>query len=375
LEFFLASSRLAGVFPAVVVDLGSQLSPSETAWVLDACNAAIVKGTCELDAAPGGEPPRAIAIVRLIGERGRSVRLEVGLREEERASWSVREIEFSHLDPPRERWRSVGLVLATLVGEVEAREAERNTADAPAVEPAPERKPESRASPSAVESPRGESAAASDTAATDTAATDTAATDTAVAPRQSGAVPNDAGVTSPRARAEALPHVPLPRPSIFIGVGVLAGPGPDVSPMSWGGGVRGAWISSTGWMLSLSGDVSVIRFEESEVAVRWVRAAAGTGYRVWLSERWSLGLGLEFGVRGLQVAPESAGSIRNSTWSPRAAADVEAWWQAVAVGGVWAGVTVSSIGRETRLLGRDREPDVVLPATELHAMLGLWWAL
>jgi hypothetical protein len=340
------------VFPAVVVDLGNQVSPSEVGWVLEACNAAIVQGTCELDSGPGSAPPRAIAIVRLLGDQGRSVRLEVGLQEEERASWSVREIEFSTQDPPRERWRSVGLVLATLVGEVEAREAERKSSELPPAEPTPE----SAAARSEVEPARNASEAPS-AAATPKASGEPAATQVA------------------RPTPEAPPRAPLPRPSVFVGAGILGGPSPAVDPFRWGGGVRGGWISSGGWVLSVSGDYSFVHLEGSEVEVGWFRAAAGTGYRVWLSERWSLGLGLQLGVRGLQIAPEADGSIRSSDWSPFGAADVEAWWQALAVGGAWASVEASSMGRQTRLLGRDREPDVVLPAVEFHGMLGLWWAL
>jgi hypothetical protein len=73
------------MFPALVVDLGSQLTPDETAWMLDACNAAVVRGTCELDTT-ATEVPRAVAIVRWLGSQGRRVRIEVGLREAERAS-------------------------------------------------------------------------------------------------------------------------------------------------------------------------------------------------------------------------------------------------------------------------------------------------
>jgi hypothetical protein len=35
---------------------------------------------------------------------------------------------------------------------------------------------------------------------------------------------------------------------------------------------------------------------------------------------------------------------------------------------------MSSIGREPRLLDRGGEADVVVPAVEFHASIGLWWA-
>jgi hypothetical protein len=347
------------VIPAVVVDLGSQISPSEAAWVLDACNAAIVRGTCELDAGPDSEPPRAIAIVRLLGDSGRSVRLEVGLREEDRASWAVREIEFSTEDPARERWRSVGLVLATLVGEAEAqREAEDASRSAPPSASIPRDQATSRAGKAA----RGEGAAASETPS---AATEVNAPEEA---RERASTP------VPQAPVKATPRVPLPRPSAFVGAGILTAPGPAVDPYRWGGGLRGGWISPAGWVLSLAGDFSTINLEDSEVTVSWFRASAGTGYRLWLSEPWSVGLGLQLGMRGLQTAPEADGSTRNTTWSPLAALDAQAWWQVLGFGGLWTSAEVSSIGRETRLLGRTGTPAVVLPWAEFHVMLGLWWA-
>jgi len=326
------------MLPAVVVDLGSQLGPNETTWVLEACNAASVKGTCEPDTT-ATEAPRAVAIVRLRGPEGREVHIEVGLREAARASWSVRELEFSSHDPARERWRTVGLVLATLVGEIEAQEQERQDQE----ESAPQATP---AAPVPGDDGVRESA-----------------------PPSVSSAP-----TIDSERRSNVPQAPLKRPGVFVGAGILSGPGAAFEPLRWGAGARGGWISPLGWVLSAAADYSRVSFDAGEIEVDAWRATAGPGYRLWLSERWSLDLGLELGVRHLRVAPSAAGSLQSSVWNPVGAAHLEVWWQAVAWGGVWAGLTTSSIGRETRLVDRGGGAAVITPAAEFHALMGLWWA-
>jgi hypothetical protein len=357
------------MLPAVVVDLGSQLGPAEAAWVLEACNAAIVGGSCELDSTTT-EAPRAVAIVRLLGSEGRRVRIEVGLREDDRPSWSVRTIEFAAHDPARERWRSVGLVLATLVGEIEAVEQERQ----PQQEPAPQT-PHAEPPPGA---PAVARATANASALEDGPPRPPSPTTPRAASPGGARARGDAPIIARPTRTEdARPHVPaapISRPGVFVGIGVLSGPGAALDPLRWGGGARGGWISPGGWVLSAAADYSRVSFQANETEVAWWRATVGPGYRAWLSERWSLDLGLEIGLRNLRVAPSAAGSIRSSAWNPLGGVHVEAWWQAVAAGGAWAGWTMNSIGRETRLLDRDRAVDVVLPVAEFHAALGLWWA-
>lgn len=357
------------MFPAVVIDLGAQVAPAEAAWVLEACNAAVVAGTCELDTS-ASEPARALAIVRWLGNERRSVRIEVGLRDAERADWSVRELDFSARDPARERWRSVGLVLATLVGEVEAARAESQ-----------EQAPSGGATgiPSPSESPAQTSASPPAPAATP---------QPAAAPRQSGSAKptataepqrQDESEASSRAErgsppAPSAPELPVIRPTTFVAAGVLAGSGADLDPLRWGGGLRGGWISASGWVLSAAGDYSHSELQQNTLEVDWFRIAAGAGYRLWWSQRWSLELGLELGARGLRVVPKAAGSIQSTSWSPQASVHTELWWQALSSAGVWTGLTASSIGRETHLLGPNGEPETEVPVAEIHGMLGIWWA-
>lgn len=341
--------------------------------MLEACNAAVVSGTCELDTA-ASEPGRALAIVRWLGSERQSVRIEVGLRAADRAEWSVRELAFSPRDPARERWRSVGLVLATLVGEVEAAQTQREDEATGAPEPA-------TTTPAPSVSPAGAGASstarASETPSTErappsaTAPSGAKTAPRAAAPREAPAAVDSAPVPPPAVSPPALPVI---RPTTFIAAGVLVGPGADFDPLRLGVGLRGGWISAEGWVLSATADYSHADLQQQALEADWFRIAAGAGYRLWWSERWSLETGLEFGARAFRVVPNAAGSIRSTAWSPQGAVHAEIWWQALANAGAWAGVTASSIGRETRLLGPDDEPDVVVPLAELHGMLGIWWA-
>ena len=340
------------MFPAVVIDLGTEVAPSEAAWVLEACNAAVVSGTCELDTS-ASEPARALAIVRWLGDGTRSVRIEVGLRAEERADWSVRELDFSARDPARERWRSVGLVLATLVGEVEAARGQR-----------PERAPASATqrvseAPPAAERPESMTPARP-----------------AAKAEQARAARDELTSRSEPAQFPAFspPELPVLRPTAFVAAGVLAGSGADLDPLRWGGGVRGGWISPAGWVLSAAGDYSRSELQQSRLEAEWLRLAAGAGYRLWWSKRWSFELGVELGARGLRVVPKTTGSIQSTAWSPQAALHAEIWWQALSRAGAWLGVTASSIGRETHLLGPDREPEAEVPVGEAHGVFGIWWS-
>jgi len=353
------------MFPAVVIDLGIQVEPAEAASVLAACNAAIVAGSCQIDAA-ASEPPEALAIVRWSGREQRRVRIEVGLREADHSAWSVRELSFAAGDPVRERWRSVGLVVATLVGELDTAQdpKEGTRTEAPV-----ESKQTARAAAGVGTAQVAEEKPALPPVAT--AQSTASSARRSVPPATQPATPSDAA--PPTTGARQLTRLPLVRPAILVAAGVLAGEGADFDPLRWGGAVRAGWISPSSWVFSVAADYS--RFDlGSALDAAWLRIAAGAGYHLWSAERWSAELNLELGARGLSVEPNAAGSIQSSSWSPQGALRAEAWFQALSAAGVWAGVTASTIGRQTRLLGTDRQPEVVVPLVELHGMMGLWWA-
>lgn len=363
------------MFPAVVVDLGSQVRPAEAAWVLAACNAAIVQGTCQLEAAPD-TPPRAVAIVRLQGNRQR-VRIEVGLRESERGAWSVREIEFAAGDPARERWRTVGLALATLVGEVEAARAEASSearndsvagaADVPA------------SSADASPEPGAAGAAASEQAAAQPEPARAAPAEREPAPEPLPEPLEPAPATRVVVgESDASPDASPPFPrhyGVFVGLGVLASPAASGGTMPWGGALRGGYSLPSGWALALHADYSRAEFEPDDYALDTARLLPGVAYRLSPAEHWSIGLAAHAGVRALWASSARAGGVQQSAWSPLFAGSLELWWQGLRGGGLWAALELGTIGRATRVRGLDAGLDAVVPAADARGFIGLWAGL
>lgn len=329
--------------PVVVVDLGPDATADRTAWVLEACTRAIRDGRCVAEPPEQDQSPGAVAIVRVRDTAGRIVRIEVGRRREERAHWSVREMEFSADDPQDERWRSVGLALATLVGEIEQAEALTQ--------------PDRPADTAAGESPPGGdvSAALPDE------------------PEDAGSPPG--ADSPPDDDADAGELEPLPRPRTFVGVGALAGPGSAAQPLRWGGGVRGAWILDSGLQLSIAGDYSA-EGVTSALELDWLRFAGGAGYRYFASDRWSFGLTLRAGVRGLgTVAEDASGPHSRREWSLSVAGSGDVWWHIARLGGVWLEFELGTIGRSTRLLDRDGAVRSEVPFGDATGLAGLWFSL
>lgn len=364
-----------GVFPAVVVDLGSQIRPAEAAWILAACNAAIVRGTCELEAA-ADTPSRAVAIVRLQGS-GQRVRIEVGLRESERDAWSVREIAFAPADPTRERWRTVGLALATLVGEVEAANAETS---APASSGSLDGTPPGLAEPSPSAADGGAAPAAQAGPAPPSAGQPTAQPAPSV-PEAPEALPEPLEpaparrvVVSERDAARRAPAFPSHH-GVFVGFGVLAGPAATGGTMPWGGALRGGYTLPSGWVFALNADYSRAEFEPDDYALDTLRLTPGIGYRLSPAEHWSIGLAASAGVRALWASSARAGGVQQNAWSPLVTGSLELWWQALRAGGLWAALELRTIGRTTRVRGLDAALDPVVPAADVRAFIGFWAAL
>src|SRR5688572_29259831 len=137
------------MLPPVVVDLGPEVGAREVQIVIEACNRAIAQGVCLPEASTEDELPRAVAVARAVDEGVRVVRIEVRLASDEGGVPIVRELVFGRRDPLRERWRTVGLAIATLVGEGERARDEAREAEPPPPEPPPpvEAAPEAPAEP------------------------------------------------------------------------------------------------------------------------------------------------------------------------------------------------------------------------------------
>lgn len=327
----------------VVVDLGPDVGAREVQIVLDACNDAISNGVCLPGAEAGGEPPRAVAVARASDRRVLVVRIEVRLDPDDPGSLIVRELEFGGRDPLRERWRSVGLAIATLVGEGEqrAREEESNV---PVPEPAPEPAP---AEPSARPEPERRVEA-------------------------SAAEPKEEAAAAPP--EPDTPRTPSEYRSLFIGLGVLWGSGFGLDDWRVGGTLRAGWQATSGWQLVTSLGFAGRTSQETFTAV-WAWLEAGVGYRLDVSDDFSVGALIFGGVQRARFEVLEAGvSQAGVRWNPRLGLGLDARWRATRGFGLWASAEGSSVGRESRLfVFPDRDPIRSSPV-DLTLVGGIgWW--
>lgn len=322
----------------VIVDLGPDVGAREVQVVIAACNDAISQGECLPETSVSSEAPRAVAVARANDSSVRVVRIEVRLASESGPS-IVRELVFSRRDPLRERWRSVGLAIATLVGEGEqrAREEAEEEAAAAAVEPEPpEPEPEPLPPP----------------------------------PPLVVSEPED----DAEEEAPALPREPFEHRSVFVGVGAFTGPGFGEGPWRLGGTVRGAWQSQSGFTLAVSLGYAW-RTSARDFAAEWLSIAAGIGYRWYVSDALSFGALLAGGAQRARFEVLAAGQERvEALWNPRVGLELDGRWRVTSGFGLWGAVEGNSGGRESRLfLAPEREPIRALPI-DISAAAGLgWW--
>lgn len=103
-----------GPFVAVHVE-PSPVDPRDLGVLLDACSSALPRGKCYADTTAESEPPAALASVRWVDEWSARIDAHVGGT---RSSELRRELTFSREDARRERFRSVGLAIATILDEL-----------------------------------------------------------------------------------------------------------------------------------------------------------------------------------------------------------------------------------------------------------------
>jgi len=209
--------------PPVVIELSAADAASpNAAELVRACTQAVTDGECRTGASEEAGS-RAVAIVSWDAGR-QEARIELGVRRGGQSRWSSRKVEFKESDPEPERWRTVGYVVGTLVGEAE-REAEPPPAPAPAAKPLPAR----------AEVPRPE-------------------------PKQA----------EPRAATR-----------LWIGVEAVAGPALDDGTWRWGAGASAIYdVPGLPVLGSVSARYLARGADEREVDVSWVGVGLGLGLRV-----------------------------------------------------------------------------------------------
>jgi hypothetical protein len=347
------------MLPPVVVDLGPDVAGSALEIVLDACNDAIDNGRCVPREASPPELPRALAVARPADDAVLVVRIEVRLGADDSDPWIVRELKFARKDPLRERWRSVGLAIAVLVGEGERRAVEV------AAEPEPEPVPPEPAPPEPAPpepAPPAVSAAAPEPAPP-------AAEEPEPAPDDSEPDETDAAADEPEA-----PSVPVEYAPVFIGLGVLTGPGFGSGAWRVGGALRGTWAARSG--LAFTGSFgSAWRASSETFTAAWLFFDAGVGYRFALSDALSLGINAFGGVQRTSFEVLSAGVSQSETrWNPRFGLGLDGWWRSASGFGLWASVEASTLARESRLFVTPGADPIQASPVDVALALGAgWW--
>jgi hypothetical protein len=104
--------------PPVVIELGvADAASPHASEMIRACTEAVADGVCRVGASDEAGA-RAVVIVSW-DEGQRHARIELGVRRRGANRWVSRRVSFKESDPEPERWRAVGLVVGTLVGEAE----------------------------------------------------------------------------------------------------------------------------------------------------------------------------------------------------------------------------------------------------------------
>ena len=329
------------VLPPIVVDLGPQVTRAELQYVLDACNEVVADGVCLPKGDASLEEPRAIAIAKRTAS---VIEIEVQLMDSQQPPL-LRTLRFTREDPARERWRSVGLAIATLVGEGQraeeeavqaAREAE---APASATEPA-QAPPEPSPAPPVV----------------------------AAAPSPAPPVVAESPPQAARDQDEV-----IAQHGVFLGVGAFGGSALDDGSGRLGASLRGGWLSRSGILLLGSASYSLRAGSDDALDVTWLAFEAGVGYSVSLSNQLSLGLSVQAGVEQLRFEA-SAGGVESSTsvLNPVLTLGVDGGWQPWDAFGFWVALDAHSIGRKSELFVADTLVASTLPV-QVTGLLGIRW--
>lgn len=109
--------RMAG--PVLMVELPSaDTTRPEAAALVQACTEGLGGGRCELSSG-SAESAAGVAVVSLRGSEALGALIEVGSRRGESRSWHAQEITFQPQDARVERFRTLGLAIATLYRETQ----------------------------------------------------------------------------------------------------------------------------------------------------------------------------------------------------------------------------------------------------------------
>ncbi len=293
-----------------------------------ACSDSVAEGRCVLASERDEPNVTAVAIVTWEDAARRAVTLTIGLRRLARAEWLSRRVEFRDADAQKERWRAVGLVIATLVGQAD----------------------------------RG---APADPAATNGASSDaTSGAPTRTTPSE-GKAQNVADAEKPMAGVTPTSNATtIAREVVWLDGGAMIDPGLGDAWFRWGGWLRvSARPSSLPFFVNVGGRYVGAPPQDRGLSLRWASAFIGVGTFIGMG---ALPVRLEIHadmivqlVHAGATDPSTGASDSSARWvaGGRAGADVvwapaPAW--ALLVGGettILSSGTVLRIENERR--GRD----------------------
>jgi hypothetical protein len=251
--------------PLVLVEISPPERPAALSQVLvDACSSTVREGKCGLASDADAPAAYALAIVRWTDQNELEALVQVGVREGKATHWQARTLHFVDTDLRVERWRSIGLTIATLVGETT--KSHRNSA-------------------SRENSPRP---------------------DVAVAP------PPPKAVAPPKRGSEGgPPEIELHR--IWVNLGAYAGPGLGEGDLRAGGRIEAGWRPSR-LPLFLSPGVGYAGRPEDDqgLSARWLNVGITAGWTFGLHSRWNIEPRVGGHVEVMEAAVDSPTSRKDS---------------------------------------------------------------
>jgi hypothetical protein len=276
--------------PLVVVEVPAlDRAVPEISALIEACTAGLGSGRCELTQARNPESVSAIAIVSWRDHERLSALVEVARVRQLNESWRSEELRFKPEDQQVERFRTLGLAIATLFREASLQRASGVT-DTPESVVSPNRKPAP-----ATSQPRTAKPAPADDVASD------------------GDSHEPAGAQSAHRSADA-----------WISAGPFASYDPELRAWHGGGQLELAvGASRFPGFLSALGSYAVGP-DQGDVSLSWSTLGLGPGLRLRLAPNFELrgvARGLLLNVSGR--ASEAGRASRQNVWVPGAGFELE----------------------------------------------------
>jgi hypothetical protein len=253
------------VAPLVLIEISPPDQPAELSRALvDACSSTVREGKCGLASDADAPAAAALAIVRWTDQDELEALVQVGVRKGTATNWQARTLRFVDTDLRVERWRSVGLTIATLVGET-----------AKSKQDSVSREKRRRPDPAAA------------------------------APPRAAASPPKPGSEDSSQRIEV--H------QIWVNLGATVGPGLGEGDLRLGGRIEAGWRPSRLPLILGPWVGYAVRLPDDQgVSARWLNAGITLGWTFELHSRWNIEPRVGARVEVMEAAVDSPSSRKDS---------------------------------------------------------------